>query len=158
MIINAEEVFEMAAQIERNGRDFYLRAASMASTPEASALLSKLAKMEEKHEKLFLEIKDIFLEKKGEAVPDFDGQALSYIRAMAEGQVFSAGPIADKLKKASSLLEIYKLALEFEKSSLVFFSAIKKLVPGSLEKEKIDFLINEELGHIAIISREMVAA
>ncbi len=157
-MMNAAEVFETAAQIERNGRDFYMKAASLAPKPEVKILLEKLAQMEDKHEKLFLEMKDIFVGDGESAMPDLDGQAMSYIKAMAEGKVFGKDSPASLIKTGSSMDEIFAIAIAIEKDSVVFYSAIKKLVPRSAEKEKIDILINEELGHIAVISREMAAA
>ena len=51
MPFNADEVFEMAEQIERNGARFYRTAAE--KFPEVNPLLLELAAMEDKHEKTF---------------------------------------------------------------------------------------------------------
>ncbi|MCH7559530.1 MAG: rubrerythrin, partial [Planctomycetes bacterium] len=51
MPFNADEVFEMAEQIERNGAKFYRAAAK--KFPELSQVLSDLAVMEDEHEKTF---------------------------------------------------------------------------------------------------------
>jgi len=156
--MNVAEVFETAAQIERNGRDFYMKAASTASKPEAKTLLEKLAKMENEHEKLFIEMKSIFVGDGESAMPDLDGQAMSYIKAMAEGKIFGKDTPASLIRSGSGMNEIFSIAIAIEKDSVVYYSAIKKLLAQSSEKEKIDILINEELGHIAVISREMAAA
>ncbi len=50
---NADEIFEMAEQLERNGSKFYRTAAETVTLPEESALLLKLAAMEDEHEKTF---------------------------------------------------------------------------------------------------------
>jgi rubrerythrin len=157
MIMNVEEVFEFAAQMERDGKYFYEKAALISFSPEVKTLLSRLAKMEAEHEKLFLEMKEVFIKKLDNSVPDLDGQALAYIRAMADGEIFDAGVLPKDITASTSLREVYHKALDFEKNSIVFFTAIKKFVPGIAEKARIDFLINEELGHVAIILREMAA-
>jgi rubrerythrin len=50
---NADEVFEMAEQIERNGAKFYRDAAENATASPSKDLLRSLSKMEEAHEKTF---------------------------------------------------------------------------------------------------------
>ncbi len=54
MPFNADEVFEMAEQIERNGARFYRAAAK--KIPEVSQVFSDLAAMEDEHEKTFAAI------------------------------------------------------------------------------------------------------
>jgi len=51
---NADEIFEMAEQIERNGAKFYRRAAEQVTSPDGSELLLNLAVMEDVHEKTFI--------------------------------------------------------------------------------------------------------
>ena len=157
MIMSVDEVFEIAAQIERNGMDFYKKAAGIAVAPEIRAMLEKFAQMEEKHEKIFLEMMELFVEKSDSQVPDTDSQAIAYIRAMAEGEIFSQDNPALLINSQSSMKEIFSIALKIEKDSVIYYAAIKKLLKISSEKEKIDLLINEELGHIAVLSREMAA-
>ena len=157
MIMSVEEVFEIAAQIERNGRDFYKKAAGIAVAPEIKAMLEKFAQMEEKHEKIFIEMKDFFVDKNESQIPDTDSQAISYIRAMADGEVFSQDSPALLINQKSSMDDIFSIALKTEKDSVVFYAAIKKLLKTNYEKEKIYLLINEELGHIAVLSREIQA-
>ena len=50
---NADEIFEMAEQIERNGVKFYNKAAGNVSDGEVRAMLLALAEMEVDHEKTF---------------------------------------------------------------------------------------------------------
>jgi len=155
--MNAEEVFEIAAQIERNGKDFYKKASSIAVKPEIKAMLEKFAQMEEKHEKTFLEMKALFVGETESLVPDTDSQALSYIRAMAEGQIFTTDNPAELISNETSIEEILSIALKIEKDSVVYYTSIKKMLKTEKEKNKIELLINEELGHIAVLSREIIA-
>ena len=50
---NADNVFEMAEQIERNGALFYRQAANDVADPDAKQFLLDLAAMEDDHEKTF---------------------------------------------------------------------------------------------------------
>jgi len=47
---NADEIFEMAEQIERNGASFYRKSAESIDDPAEKKLLLDLAAMEDEHE------------------------------------------------------------------------------------------------------------
>lgn len=53
---NADEVFEMAEQIEKNGAGFYRKMAESISDASISQLFVDLAVMEAEHEKIFTSI------------------------------------------------------------------------------------------------------
>ena len=50
---NAQEIFKMAEQIERNGVIFYKKAAEDATDPEAKEFLTFMAEIEGEHENVF---------------------------------------------------------------------------------------------------------
>lgn len=54
---NADDVFEMAVQLERNGDQFYREAAQNTDNPEYKKLLVGLADMEVQHEKTFVNLR-----------------------------------------------------------------------------------------------------
>lgn len=156
---NAREVFEIAEKIERNGCAFYNRAAEVtARHPEASEFLKKLAEMELIHEVQFSKMKDDF-SSDFETLPDAEKQALAYLRAMAEGKIFeNHNNPASRITGKETLDELYLTAIGYEKDSVIFFTGIRELVPDKLGKEKVDYLIKEEMCHIAILSRELAVA
>ena len=53
--------------------------------------------------------------------------------------------------------EILKAAIEAEKDSIVFYLGMKEVVPEGLGKNRIDGIIKEEMGHIRLLSKELVA-
>ena len=57
----------------------------------------------------------------------------------------------------SSMREILKAAILAEKDSIVFYLGMKDLVPDKLGKDKLDEIIKEEMGHIRILSKELIA-
>ena len=59
----ADDVFEMAEQLERNGAQFYRNAAENAGDSEAKAFLIRLAEMEDAHEKTFALLRSNLSEK-----------------------------------------------------------------------------------------------
>ena len=60
---NADEVFEIAEQIERNGSSFYNHGAELVSDEVTRKLLLSLATWESRHEKLFAEMRAELLKK-----------------------------------------------------------------------------------------------
>ena len=146
---SADEVLEMAEQIERNGGVFYRHAAEFCE--EGREMLLDLAKEEDKHLALFQGMRSkLSPEQADTAVFDPDGEGSLYLNAMADGHVFDlrGGDPAKILKGNESILDICQIAIHAEKDSIVFFAGMKDMVPESLGKEAMDVLIREEMKHI----------
>ncbi|MHC4479718.1 MAG: ferritin family protein [Planctomycetota bacterium] len=154
---NADEVLEMALQIERNGGRFYRRAAEQAQDPGVKQILAELAEMEADHEDLFAQLQASLSE--GAAPPlDYDpnADAALYLQAAAESHVFNVrreGP--DVLSGLGGPREVLKKAIEFEKDSVVFFLGLKEMVPEGLGRQDVDELIKEEMSHITMLSEAL---
>jgi len=158
MIFNSSEVFQIGAQIERNGQKFYRKAAEITSDPKIIELLESLAEMEDNHEELFIRLHKELVEIPQSEFPDMDDQLTQYLHSFADKEVFKASETpASKINKNTSLEEIFDIAIDFERSSVVFFTLIKEMVPESLGKDKIDILIKEEIMHIAELNNQLNA-
>ena len=85
----ADDVFEMAEQLERNGDQFYREAAKNTDNPEYKKLLVGLAEMEVQHEKTFVDLRSE-LSGNEKTLTAFDPQNESalYLRALADTKVF----------------------------------------------------------------------
>jgi len=153
----ADEIFEMAEQIERNGARFYRRAAQGVTDSRARQQLLDLAAMEDEHEKVFAGMRAELLQQEREPrVPDPYGEAILYVRGMADGTVFDVRKDpSERLTGKETMEDILKTAIGLEKDSIVFYLGIKEIVPERLSKQRIDDIIKEEMGHIAILSQEM---
>ena len=87
--VNADEIFEMAEQIERNGASFYRKAAESIDDPAGKKLLLNFAAMEDEHEKTFAALrKDLSEKEKTATTFDPEGEAALYLRALADVRVF----------------------------------------------------------------------
>ncbi len=149
---NADDIFEMAEQMERNGIKFYTTAAESISDDEAKSLLLEFGDMEKEHEKIFSEMrKELSSDEKQSTVFDPQGEAALYLRALADTRVFF-----DKKIDVSSLENILKDAIQAEKDSTVFYLGMKEAVPESLGKSRLDHIIKEEMGHIRMLSGKLV--
>jgi rubrerythrin len=150
---NADEIFEMAEQIERNGAKFYREAAGNASDESVKELLLSMAAMEDGHEQTFAEMrKGLSAEEKESNVFDPDNEVAQYLQTMAdfhgtEGKVSST----EKLTGNESLAEILKIALQAEKNSIAFYVGVKDMVSSKSGKDKVQAIIIEEMAHVATI-------
>jgi rubrerythrin len=150
---NADDILEMAEQIERNGAAFYRKAAKDVADPEAKTFLSDLAAMEDDHEKIFAAMrKRLSGAETQSTVYDPENQAAAYLKSLADIRVFF-----EKEIDTTSLEAILKAAITAEKDSIVFYLGMKELVPESLGQSRLDDIIKEEMGHIKLLSRRLVA-
>ena len=155
---NADEVFEMAEQIEKNGVKFYREAAKNISDASVRPLFLDLAAMEAEHEKVFASMRaDLADEEREPTVFDPEGEAALYLRALADLQVFDKEAEEDfipseDLPEKDRIRKILRAAIGLEKESIVFYLGMKELVPAKSGKDKIDKIIREEMGHIRLLS------
>jgi len=150
---NADDVFEMAAQIERNGAVFYRDAAASVTDKDAKQFLLDLAAMEDDHEKTFNAMRKRLGEaEQAQTVFDPQNEAAAYLKALADTRIFFK-----KEMDASSLEAILKAAILAEKDSIVFYLGMKDLVPENLGQSRLDDIIKEEMSHIKLLSHRLVA-
>jgi len=148
---NADEIFEMAEQMERNGEKFYKSAAATIDDQAHKKLLLELAAMEVDHEKTFKAMRsDLKAAEKSATVFDPEGEAALYLRALVDTRVFF-----EKKVDVSSMEKILKAAIEAEKDSIVFYLGMKNAVPEKFGQDRIEGIIKEEMGHIRLLSREL---
>jgi rubrerythrin len=150
---NADDVFEMAEQMERNGQKFYNTAAAGVADKAHKEMLLKLAGMEVEHEKTFKAMRSgLAAGEKESTVFDPQGESILYLRALADTRVFF-----EKEIDTTSMKEILMAAITAEKDSIVFYLGMKDLVPEKAGKSKMDAIIKEEMGHIRLLSKELAA-
>jgi rubrerythrin len=149
---NADEVFEIAEQIERNGAEFYRKVAEKVTQDDKKKLLNDLAEMEDEHEQTFKTLRSqLSTDEKIQTTFDPEGESERYLRALADTRVFY-----EKEVDTSSIKEVLKSAITAEKDSIVFYLGIKNVVPTHLGKQKLDDIIKEEMEHISLLSKELL--
>ena len=150
---NANEILQMAEQLERNGADFYRKSIEKIQDPAGKELLLSLAEMEDQHEKTFADLRSkLTASEKAQTVFDPEGETVRYLKALADSKVFF-----EKTIDTESMEGILKEAITAEKDSILFYLGLKDAVPEALGKDKIDAVIKEEMSHINLLTRELVA-
>jgi len=153
---NAFEVFEIAEQIERNGTNFYIRAAELFGDPDTCQMFLKLAEWEKEHELIFARMKQQLSEQSRQAGTSEADDLLPDPRVMAGLAVFGmrSNP-AEELRGRQEKTDIIRRAVEKEKDSIVFYHGLKEFVPAGADKDKIDDIIKEEMRHIVILDQSL---
>ncbi|MCU0914267.1 MAG: ferritin family protein [Planctomycetes bacterium] len=156
---NADEVFEMAEQIERNGAKFYREAAGKTSDRQVKELFQRLAGVEDNHLRTFQEMrKAVSDQEKGGTTFDPEGEASLYLQAMADDRGYEGmRSRTEKLTGKESSSELLDIAIGAEKNSILYYVGLKELVPARAGREKVEAIIREEVRHLAELRRYLGA-
>lgn len=153
MTFNADEIFEMAIEIEKQAAEFYSEVVEKAPNEEMKNFFRDLVKMEEKHERIFGDMrKELSDAEKTETTYDPQNEAALYLQTMADSKGWE-GRISptQKFTGKESMKEAIEIALNSEKESVVFYYGIKSMVAEKAGRDKVEKIILEEISHIRIL-------
>lgn len=159
---NIDQILEIAEQIERNGVTFYRRMADKIDDLPLKTLLIELAEMEKDHEKIFHAMRDDLTAKEKEStIFDPEEEAVLYLQALADLRVFdqkakSEFNVPDGLEEKEKIEKIFQEAINREKESIIFYTGMKDLVGKNLGRDKIDWIIKEEMKHIRLLANRLI--
>jgi rubrerythrin len=141
------EIIDLAIQIEKNGERIYRKALEKMSDPSLASLLQHLADEEVEHAKWFSEMKATIKETTDD--PSLAEKGNSILRGVLGGEAFSLGD-ADfsKIDRIQSLL---KLAIEFERDTVLFFEMIRSFIEDKETLDQLDTIIEEENRHAEVL-------
>jgi rubrerythrin len=145
-LFRASEILDMAVQIERQGTDFYEKCAEVSQDNRIRDVLELLAEQERNHAQVFSDMKEGLDDY---VLPEsYPGETRSYLDSFVRDKVF-AGPeqAVERSRKISDPFAVVDLALEVEKSSILFYSGMRQVVRPS-EHDAIERVIGEEHNHI----------
>lgn len=151
---NAEELLELAIQIEKNGKEYFLGMAEKTDNEHVKEVFGYLAKEEQSHLENFVAIREKLSQREEEfqvadeyTTPEMYG----YVKAMFDGRIFpnlkSFAEVANEIKTDEQA--VYH-AISFEKDTILFFSEIMRMLGEQDENRSlIEELIRQEKIHIA---------
>jgi rubrerythrin len=154
---NAGEIFDIAIKIEENGKRFYDRSLEIIKDPEVKKLFAELAGQEVEHKKRFEALKSqLPAEVTKGNVYDPNNELDLYIKMMADQHVFiSADNLDAQMEQIKDAKDALKLAIEFEKDSVIFFLSMQEATEGKKGQELIYSLVKEEQEHLRRLSLEL---
>ena len=151
------EAFRLAESIEENGLAFYTQAAQAVKDKQTREILLDLADKEKQHANTFAEMRRQYCQVDEVHLQDQDGQVEAYLKGVAENHVFNLDKdVTQLLASVQSSESVLRLAMTFEKDTIVFFSALKNAVTEE-NREAVERLIQEEIGHIQELQKTLKA-
>ncbi len=156
---NVEEIVSIGIEIEKNGRIFYKKAAETTTDSVLKATLEQLAAWESEHIYTFETIKRELASASTDESWYANEESQGYFKAAADSHVFiQNSDIPSLLSDCDTPLDIFEMALRFEKDSIVLYQTLKELVNPALGgHEELDKVIKEELMHVAYIQKQINA-
>ena len=162
---NADEVFGIAIDIEKNGIQFYEQARAAAVHDSVKEMFAELKAQEETHLR-DLEQMRADLPESAKRPTDYDPsddvyrereeEVGQYIRDMADMNVFHhPEDVAKYASEMRSAEDAVRLAIRFEKDSITFYLMMKDLTEEDKGKAFVDRILNEEKEHLKRLSREL---
>lgn len=149
-MFSAAELAQAAVEIERRGQAFYKDVAGKAEDPEVKKFFVWFAGEEARHEKLFQELADRLGSWELPAWSTEDEYS-DYLKAMLDSHSLFNGGLAELLMaQAHNIQTAIRMAMGFEKDTLLFFTEMKSLVPDS-EKTFLQSCIDEEREHLRML-------
>jgi len=145
MHLTAREILGIAEDIEKQAAEFFRSAAAAASGPRLRRSYLELADMEEEHRQVFAALKDQAAAVEGEAAGGLNAGLEFLARSVAENVQ------RDLIEKFAGLAfnqAVAEKAIDFEKDTVVFYTGIKGMLHDPADREKVEGIILQELGHI----------
>lgn len=151
VFFQAAEIAEAAVSIEQKGQTFYTRAAQAAKNPDAKDFFLFFAKEEARHEDIFQQLKDR-LGKIELPAWSTSEEYSTYLQALIDSHSIFSPDLEKRLAEAGSEAEAIRLAMGFEKDTILFFMEMRELVPDS-EKKFVLQCIEEERSHLRQLAK-----
>jgi rubrerythrin len=148
-MFSAEEIIDLAIQIEENGEKVYRTAMDKISDPSLSSLLEWLADEEARHRDWFNELKNTI---ESSAVdPLLEERGKSILRSVVGEQSFSLDE-AD-FSRIDTVKDLLRLAIEFEQDTILFYEMIQSFVQDHEARDHLRKIIEEENRHIMLLEK-----
>jgi len=149
---NANDIFDIAKQIEINGAKFYREAANRVDEEAHKQFLTGLAEMEDSHEQTFADMqKELGSSETASMTFDPNDENALYLKALADTRVFF-----EKDQPEATMKGILTSAIAAEKDSIAFYLGMKELVSQKAGKSRVDDIIKEEMSHIKMLAGKLL--
>jgi len=153
-LIDPREILDIAQTIESNGADFYRKAAVLHPKIKETAILLKLAEMEEEHKQTFAMMQaELFAGRFEKADQDFINNIGAYLKAVTDSQSLEGSAYATYLFSGKETIQdIIRLGIELEKQTILFYIGLADIMKKESDKKVMKKIIKEERDHIITLA------
>ena len=156
-VFRAADIVELALELEKNGEAYYRSVADKAQSAKVRELFEDLAYQETLHYKTFQELGRTAWDKPLMS-PEQWQEYLDYLQATVQSAFFEGEDKAlAAADKAATEQQALRMAMEFEKETLLFFHDLRELVPAG-EKPAVLRIIAEEKAHLRRLADMLLAS
>ena len=144
-LFSAREIAEAAVEKERKRREFYKKVHDLTDDKDMKGLFKFLAEEEDRHIKIFEQIRDELPE--GTHSSDYTEDMQAYMDSVVDDRLYSDIDSKDFIRKAIETKDVFRLAMGFEKDAILYF---REFLPYLSEPDKriVDELIEQEKDHL----------
>jgi rubrerythrin len=146
-MFTSRDILDLAVQIEKNGEKIYRGALQEVASPEMRSLLQRLADDEARHVDRFSEFRESTGDARGD--PKLEEMGRSILLGILGDQSFSLKE-AD-FSKMERIKELFKVAVEFEKDTVIFYEMIRAMIEDDETAADLNKIIEEEKRHIELL-------
>lgn len=152
----ANDIFDVAESIERNASEFYRETSERISDEATRKVLLDVASLEDGHLKIFQRMRRKFHHEEGVFIYELDDRSAMYLQTMADARGWEGrkSPL-EELSGQETAREIIEIALNAENESVAFYCGLKNLVATQTDREIVEKIILEELGHISVFLQRL---
>lgn len=143
--LNLDEVLTMAEWIERQSATFYRKLAEKVEAPAVKQTLLEMVRMEQDHAQVVLGLREVL------HTPAHERGKLALDRILPMLCLDIQSQLQQAFDGNESVEEVIRKAIDFEKDTIVFYTMARDMLPPG-DRDKMDVLVREELGHILTLS------
>jgi rubrerythrin len=149
---NALEVMEMAKDIEKRGKKFYLKHAEATENRDLRQLFKKLAQDEQDHYEKFVALTEELRSESDEADYLYEEDVSAYFNYLVEYSVFPKDDSQESIEALNDVEKALRLAIQAEKDSILFYREMCEYNDGKTI-EAVNKLIAEEKDHLRALGK-----
>jgi rubrerythrin len=146
-MFRADEVFDLAIRLEKNGENCYRHLLSLTTDSEARPVLHWLAEQETQHAVFFSRLRQRYPDQcpteLGEAPAGLNLADFLADRALSLDEV--------DILTLTDRQRILQVALEFERDTILFFDMLRAFIDDDHALTQLDAIIEEERRHIELL-------
>jgi len=149
---NSLEVMEMAKDIEKRGKKFYLKHAEATENRDLRELFKRLASDEQDHYEKFVAITEELKTEGEEADYLYEEDVSAYFKYLVEFSVFPEDNSEESIEALNDVKKALKLAIQAEKDSILFYKEMCDKNEGKT-LDAVEKLIEQEKEHLRSLSK-----
>ena len=150
-MFTADEIFDLAIQIEENGEAYYREAVKVVGESSIRGLLAWLADEEVRHRKFFIDQKSAA---RSGAQNDWAGLISgAFLQSSIDDHAFSLDEV--DFSRIRSTTELLRIAVGFEEDSIMFYEILQSFVCESPAGKRVSEILKEERHHIEMLEEKI---